>query len=609
MSDDFLSKIYRIIQDNLGNEAFSVEDLAMQAGISRSMMHRKLKKLTGKSASDIINEIRVTHAKGLLEGKVATVSEVAYQVGFRDPSYFSKVFKKYFGVSPVNILKNKTVRPLFRTGSFISGKLSQVKLVVITSAILVAGVLLTYFYVLKPHYEKSIAVLPLRNLTGYSGNDFFVDGMHDALVGELSRISSLRVISNTSARQFRGSNELLPEIAVKLGVNSIVEGSVLGVGDSVKVLLQLIDVFPNEKHLFFGEYTEAMPEVVNIQKKAAQDITSHIGIKLNKTETEQLEKRETVNSATYIVFLRGMYEINEGTDVSIRRGLDTLARAIRMDPGNPYAHGGYALGKAIQGHGSNIGHAYFQSAIASAEKALIIDRTNYMAHTAMALIYLYQYWDWEKAGEAFRNAINIHPNNDVAHAHYAWYHVLFNNHDAAIHHARLAVDLDPLSSTYKSWLAWLLFIKGDLEQAEILAMESLRINNMIPWGNLVMGWICLEKGLYDEALSFHERLPDQAHHWRWFKCRTYVLAGQDQKALKIWEDFNRESEFWINPYYKGMVAGVLGYSDKAYELLKEACENNYYPAEYINSSPSADFIRNYSWFNSLLFQLNLPDKE
>ena len=108
MDDLFLKKIHQHIEDNLGNENFSVEDLAKNAGLSRSMIHRKLIKLTGKSASDLITETRLTYAKALLEKDVATASEIAYQVGFKSPSYFNKVFKKHYNVSPGNVRKGVT---------------------------------------------------------------------------------------------------------------------------------------------------------------------------------------------------------------------------------------------------------------------------------------------------------------------------------------------------------------------------------------------------------------------------------------------------------------------------------------------------------------------
>ena len=247
--DQFLTIIDQIIDDNIDNENFSVEDLAGKAGLSRSMLHRKLKKLTGKSASDRITETRLKHAKNLLENDVATVSEIAYRVGFNDPSYFNRVFKKHFNVSPGDVRRIVAVDPEILSPARSKGYKLSVRITVILLIIIVTGGGVYYIFKgLRPS-EVSIAVLPFHNLTGQSENDYFVDGMHDALIGELGLIGSVRVISRTSTLPYRNNDMLLPDIARELGVNTIVEASVMAIGDSIKFLIQLIDVFPKERHL------------------------------------------------------------------------------------------------------------------------------------------------------------------------------------------------------------------------------------------------------------------------------------------------------------------------------------------------------------------------
>ncbi len=616
IDNQFLEQIHQIIEENLGKENFTVEDLAHSAGLSRSTLHRRLKKLTGKSASDLITLQRINHAMKLLQNNAGTASEIAYRVGFSDPSYFNKVFRKHFKISPGKVrsshihhiasaqTENEILLPKYPSPvrNISPGKIVWASLILL---LLIIGLTIITLH-LRPGSETSIAVLPLLNLTGVAGNDYFVDGLHDALVSELGQINTFRVISTTSSRHFRNSKALLPDIADQLGVNTIVEGSVTAIDDSLKVIIQLIDVYPRERHLFVAEYHDVIQNVLAITKNAAQDIARHTNTRLRNIEGSIPDMPDIVDPITYMCYVRGMFYINQGTEESIQRGIDTLASAIRKDPGDPNALAGYALGKAIQGHGSNIANAYFRSATVSAKRAITIDKNNAVAHTALALLNLYQYWDWDEAREAFEKALSINPNNDVAQAHFAWYHVLFGNNDAAIYHAHQAVIIDPLSATYKSWLAWLHFINKNYDQAEYWARESLKMNNQIPWGNLVLGWTQLEKGNFQKALEAHEKLPTQAIHWRWFLCRTYVLTGNRDKAMRIWDDLSKESEFWINPFYKGMIAGVLGYPDQAFSLLKEACENKYYPAEYLIINPSTEFIREDPRFDKLLMMMDLP---
>jgi AraC-like DNA-binding protein len=168
MDDQFLRIVNRIINDNLDNEHFSVEDLAHQAGLSRSMLHRKLTKLTGKSASDLITETRLAKAKELLENNVATASEIAYKVGFSDPSYFNKVFKKHFNISPGDVRKKAVIdQDILSTDQQpeIPGpsKLKINRLVALAIIIIcIIGGGLYYLISIKKSSEMSVAVLPLR---------------------------------------------------------------------------------------------------------------------------------------------------------------------------------------------------------------------------------------------------------------------------------------------------------------------------------------------------------------------------------------------------------------------------------------------------------------
>lgn len=615
MGDQFLTSIIQIIQDNIDNENFSVEDLAQNAGLSRSMLHRKLKRLTGKSYIDLITEIRLTKAKELLENDVATASEIAYQVGFSDPNYFYKVFKKHFNVSPGDVRRKGVVdldhllteqKP--EIPDLAKSKVRRlIKTVIIIFIIIIAGGGVYYFLSVKKPSEKSLAVLPLHNLTGEPDNTYFIDGMQDALIGELGKIKALRVISRTSTLRYRNTNLLLPDIAKELGVNTIVEGSVVSTGDSLKILIQMIDVFPKERHILTNEYHDDMHNVINIQSTAAKDIAQKIRINLSKEEKQLLAKSHIVNPETYKDYLRGMYYLNQGTKESFETGIKHMYKAIERDPGDPFAYAGLALGYAIMGHEMVAPRSTFNSATAAANKALRIDPTLDEAHTALALLYLYQFWDWPRAKQAFDNAILNNPNNDIAHTHYAWYHTIFGNKENSIYHSQKAVEINPLSASYKSGLAWLYYYYEEYDKAEYWARKSLELKDNIPYGNLVLGWTYLKKKQYREAIEAHEKLPDDAPRWKMFRCRTYVVTGNREKALSTWNELEKYSKKkWVNPFHKGMIAGMLGFTDKAFELLNEAYENKNYPICGIEVFPGAEFIRNDPRYNKLLQKMNLP---
>ena len=553
----FLARINQIIDANLDNEHYSVENLARSAGLSRSMLHRKLKKITGKSAGELITEIRLARARELLENKAGTVSEIAFQVGFTDPSYFTKVFKKHFNVLPGEVRKEAIADKYELTTVAIKYRFLK-RVLVIMLIVTTAGLGVYFLFSKVRSNEKSLAVLPLQNLTGNPENDYFVAGMHDDLIGELGRIESLRIISRTSTLHYRDSDKLLKTIARELGVNIIVEGSVMGAGDSLKLLIQVIDVFPEERHLLVNVYQDDMSNAINIQRKAIKDIAQNIRIRLSKEEEQLLVSSRTVNPENYKYYLKGMYYLNQGKAESFETGINCMVKAIERDPGDPLAYAGLALGYAIKGHGMIAPEGSFRSATAAAERALRIDPTLDEAHTALALIYSYQLWDWPKVKDAFEKALANNPNNAIAHAHYAFYYVHFDAREKALYHANMAVTLEPFSASYNAWLAWLYYYYGDYDQAEILAGEALELQEDIPYGNLILGWIYIKRKQYQKAVELHKKLPSYSDYYKMLLGYTYIQSGEREKALALWNEMETSSEKnFVNPFHRGMLAGML----------------------------------------------------
>lgn len=574
------------------------------------MLHRKFKKAIGKSPSDYITEIRLNHARVLLENDVATVSEIAYRVGFSDPSYFNKVFKKHFSLSPGKIRVNKLSETLkskiYRTFiSTVKGVLF--KAVVIFILIIIVGGGTYYIFLDDRSLDRSVAVLPLHNLTGDPEKTYLVDGLHDALIGELGGIKSLRVISRTSTLRYRNSDMLLQAIAEELGVNTIVEGSVIAAGDSLSLLIQLIDVFPEENHLLAREYNDAMHNVLNVQSAVVKDIVQKTSIELSVDEEDLLKKSRMVDPETYKDYLRGMFYLNQGTDESFETGMQFMIKAIKRDPGDPFAYAALSLAYAIKGHSMVTPVESFRSAEAAAERALRIDPTIDEAHTALALIYLYKYWDWTRARDAFENAIFHNPNNAVAHAHYAWYYFLYGEKQKSIYHLKTAVTLEPLSASYISWLALIYYSFGEFDKAERSAKKALELKENMPYGNLAMGWIYLRNKQYEKAIELHSKLPLYGDYYKMFIGYTYVISGERDKALAIWNEWEEYSKKnWVNPFHRGILASILGFHDEAFKCLNEAIDNKYYPSNFIVLFPGVEFIRDDPRYKMLFRKMNLP---
>lgn len=607
--DQLIDKLTQIVLDNLQNEQFGVSELSQMAGISRSHLHRKLTLIKNQSISQFIREIRLREAYDLLKNNSFTASEVAYKVGFNNPSYFNSCFNDFYGYTPGEVKKNggEVIVQLSNETRDPNKKQIKSNKILITGFVftLVAVVTIISLISLKKT-ERSLAVLPLNNLTGSVDNDYFVDGIHDALIGELGQISSLRVISRTSTLRYRDNDMLLKDIADELGVNLIVEGSVLGAGDSVRLLLQVIDVEPNERHLMANEYRDGMNNILKVHALAASDISQKINLRVSKSVEQRFQEKSSVDPEVYKAYLRGMHYLNKGTKESFKKGLEYLHEAIEKDPGDPFAYAALALGYATQGHGQVDSEEAFNRAVSAANTAIKIDPYIDEAHTALSIAHLYTSWNWQNAKASFEDAIASNPNNAIAHAHFAWYHVLFNNLNKAIYHAEKATMLEPFSPAYGVWLSLIYFYAGEFEKAEACAEKALEINENTPYGNLTLGWISLERKQYDKAIEYHEKLPN----WSYFSMllgQTYVKAGQREKAIVLWEGIKDNPN--TNSCHKGMMAAYLGYTDLAFVLLEEAIEKKEYPITYINFYPGTEDIRNDPRHDYLLKKMNLPYRE
>ena len=347
--------------------------------------------------------------------------------------------------------------------------------------------------------------------------------------------------------------------------------------------------------------------VLHIQNRAVKDIAGKIKIKLTESEKNNLTKAHSVNPETYKAYLRGMYYLNKGTVEDFETGIKYLQEAIGKDPGEPFAYAALALGYATAGHGQLNPEQTFIRASAAAQKAINLDPTIPEAYTALAMLYLYNAWDLPSAREAFENAIFNQPNNEIAHAHFAWYYVLNNNKDKAIYHAKKATMIEPLSPAYKSWLALIYCYFEEYEEAEYWAEKSFELNENIPYGNFSKGWTCLQKDEYQKAIEYANKIPEYDWYWKMLKGYIYLKAGERERALEYYNNMVEYSKNnWVNYAVMGMMAANLGFSDKAFEYLEKAVEQKLYPLNFINFYPSSENIRLDPRYNDLMHKLNLP---
>ncbi|MFC2136671.1 helix-turn-helix domain-containing protein [Bacteroidota bacterium] len=614
MEDQFLTLINQIIEDNIDNEHFSVEDLAEKAGLSRSMLHRKLIKLTGKSASDHITEIRLTKAKELLENDVATVSEVAFHVGFSDPSYFNKVFKKHYNVSPGDIKKKSAVNHILSDEKQIHGsiKLKSPKLfirnaiIVFIIIIIAGGIIYLIIRQSKPD-EKSLAVLPLDNLTGQAENSYFIDGMQDALIGELGQIKSIRVISRTSTLRYRDSDMLLPDIAKELGVNTIVEGSVHCLGDSLCFIIQLIDVFPKERHILANEYKDGIENILMIQSSAVKDIAQKIKIKLSKEEEQLLAKSRTVDPETYKNYLQGMYHINKLTPEGIQKGLAYLQQAVQNNPDEPLAHAGIAIGYFTIAHGSSYTLDIFSKVKTAAMKALELDESLPEAHLALTMVETFNNIDWKSAMQSNERALELNPNLALARYFYGYLLRIPGRYEEGYAEMIRAKQLDPLNPVYSADLGWMYYFDGKFDKSIEECLKSIEINPEFPQAYCTLGHAYAAKGMYKKAIAANQKAEQLSVDWKWGLAHTYALAGYTDEAFKIVSELEKRA-LPFDTWCISAVYAALGDGDKVFYWLEQAYQQHHPWIQWIGAGKNQywNAFKDDPRFKDLAQRLNLP---
>jgi serine/threonine protein kinase/tetratricopeptide (TPR) repeat protein len=452
---------------------------------------------------------------------------------------------------------------------------------------------------------ESLAVLPLENPSDDPNQEYFSDGMTEALMTELSKIGALRVISRQSVMRYKGSDKSLSEIARELDVDAIVEGSVLRIGERVRVSAQLIGVEP-ERHLWADKYDRDFGDALILWSEVAQAIARQIEITLTPELQARLAARRSVNTETYEAYLKGMFHLNKMTPEGTKKGISYLHQAVEKDPADPLPYAGLALGYCIIGHGPAPSPEALPRAKAAALKALELDDTLAEAHAALAEVKLYYDWDWAGAEQSFRRAIELKPNVADVHAHYAWYLFLLGRLDEGLAEMKRAQELDPLLPIYTAWLGRQHWWAGQDEEAIEWARKSLELNPDFPVGLCVLGDVYAAKGIYEEAIAMHQKARAVAPHWGWSLGHTYALAGQRDEALKVLDELGKEYQ-QNNAWGVAEIYAALGEKDEAFRWLEAGYENRHNWIPWMRCNRNYEPLRDDPRFGDLLRRMNLPE--
>jgi len=617
MSQDeaLLNRLTEVVLNNLAHEKFSIEDLAREIGVSRSQLHRKLKQLTDKSASQFIRAIRLNEAVKKLQQDESSTSEIAYQVGFSSPTYFHRCFQKAFGVSPGAVrsgaanLKPEDFTLAGKNDESVSSKKfgkNQQALIGFSFLVVFIALYLIYSTYFKDseRNENSIAILPLKHLSADAEQEYLTAGLHDALISKFGQVSDLRIISRTSTLKYVDNGMTIPEIAEELGVNMILEGSLLLSGDSMRLQANLIQAFPREENLWTGEYNQILENVLNVQRDIVRDIVMEIQVKLTPEETERLKKSRTVNPETYKAYVLGMHYLNKSTPEDLQTGLDILKKAIDRDPAEPLAYAGLAMGYMILGHGPNPQESFWLMGKNLAEKALKLDPNLVEAHYVLALISYYYANDWVTAEEKFKKVNQLNPSMSENHFHYAWFLVTMGKNEEAVQEHILAKELDPLTSINTADLGNLYYWVGQLDKGIVEVKKSLEMDPEFAHAWWSLGRMHVQKKRYSEALACVSKAVEINSDWLWAMGPTYMDCGLPEKADSIRQLLLKKTITPRHAFGLMWLNMSMGNLEQAFKWLNHEPADPWTPS--IRTWPDFEPLRKDPRFASFLEAKDLP---
>ena len=423
LSSDFLDQAKGLVLDEISNEQFGVSELANEMNMSRSSLLRKIKKHTGLSASQFIRNLRLDKAKELLSDSDLTISEISFEVGFSNSSYFIKCYREYFGHPPgearkIIIEESKHQLDLeFLDSSDPTEKSSSLKpysnKIIVALTIVIIAVISFYYGAIDTEpqdktYEKSIAVLPFKNMSADSTNYYFVNGLMEASLNKLQKINDLRVKSRTSVEKYRNTNVSIQDIAEELNVNYLVEGSGQKIGEEVLLNIQLIDA-RTDSPIWTEQYKHKLVDIFTLQNTVAKKIAVSIQASVTPEEIEQIDKKPTESLVAYDFYLKGLEVQQMGGDDNLLKSNQLFQKAILEDSQFALAYAQIAVNYFYLDM-NRIEKSYLDKLNENADKALLYDSKSDLSLIAKALYYI-NVREFNLAIPHLEKALEYNPNS------------------------------------------------------------------------------------------------------------------------------------------------------------------------------------------------------
>ena len=455
---------------------------------------------------------------------------------------------------------------------------------------------------------KSLAVLPLKNLSGDASQDYLADGMTDALIGTLSRIHNLRVTSRTSVMRFKDTHLSVPEIARTLQVDAIVEGSVIRDGTRIRVHAQLIRAATDE-HFWSEAYDRELRDVLSLQSDVAQSIARKVEVTVTGEEHARLSSARTVDPEAYEAYLKGRFYWNKRTADSMPKAALYFEQAINKDPGYGAAYSGLAdCNSGLAWHGFKSSADVLPKAYAAAQKAVEIDPHSAEAHASLALVLDHK-WDWVGAEVEFKRALELNPQYANAHHWYGDYLSIQGRHDEALAEAKRALELDPLNLMIGTWVGLRYYLASRYDGAIEQSRNTVDLDPNFAAAHLILGESYVQQGQHKEGLDELQKAASLSGDSPLYMAQGGVslgLAGEKKEALRTIRELQDISgKRYVSPYGVAQIYAALNDKEETYKWLETAYRDRAVWISYLAVDPVFDSIRSEERFQDLLRRVGL----
>jgi len=534
MDQAFIDRLSEIVLANLQNENFGVNDLAREAGLSRSIIHRRLREIKDQNISQFIREFRLKRAMELLQEHAGPASDIAFKVGFGSPAYFNKCFHEYYGYPPGEVRKrihpeegvvhepvpeNLGVSKELQTGVK-AGPVKWMKvsrkmaiLLFITALVVLALALVIINGSRRKVKDLSIAVLPFKNLTDDPENQYIADGIMEDILNNLYHISELRVVSRTTSEHYRGTDLTAKEIAKEVHARNILEGSMRQYGDKTRITVQLINAY-RDNHMWSSYYDRGLTDTIGIQGDIALQIANELNVELSDKEIRHIREIPTRNPEAYNYYLRGRFLLNKANaeqraDINkegLTSSIQYFEKAIAADANFAEAYAGMAHAWLwLSSWGWLPGNEGFPKARDLSMKALEIDPDCAEAHAVKGSFDVWGERRFEEGRKEFLTSLQLNPNYPPVHQSYTQLLMITGPIEEARIYMDRALKLEPYYWVLHNLNAWIYYF----EERHKEAIEACHIARDLKPDYIYTNWLLfLNYAKLDDGMKAAEELKE-----------------------------------------------------------------------------------------------------